>query len=92
MTAQPLSRAVLAILWLAVAGWKAIVFLAVLGDFDKEWPAAVFALMMAGMTVWAAVQWRGWMLAGTVWPRTGLLLALVMLMLPLEILSAEIGE
>lgn len=89
MSAATLSRSVHAVLWLAVAGWKALVFLALLSDFEKQWPLAAFALMMAGMTAWAAVQWRGWMLAGTTWPRTGMMMALVIL--PFDILSTELG-
>lgn len=91
MMALSLSRAVHAMLWLAVAGWKLLLVLEVLGDLDRRWPVAVFAFLMALMTAWAAMQWRAWMIAGREWPRTGLPMAAVMLLLPLKVLSAEIG-
>lgn len=91
MTAPPLSHAVHLMLWLAVAGWKLLLIMTLLGDLDQKWPVAAFALLMAILTAWAAVQWRGWMLAGREWPRAGLPLAGVMLLLPVKILSVEFG-
>jgi hypothetical protein len=91
MTALSISRAAYAMLWLAVAGWKLLLVLVLLGDLDRRWPVAVFAFVMALATAWAAVQWRAWMSVGREWPRTGLPMAAVMLLLPLKVLSVEMG-
>jgi hypothetical protein len=58
MMAVSISRAAYAMLWLAVAGWKLLLVLVLLGDIDRRWPVAAFALLMALATAWAAMQWR----------------------------------
>jgi hypothetical protein len=91
MTALTLSRTAYAMLWLAVAGWELLLVLELLGDLDRRWPVAVFAFVMALMMAWTAVQWRAWMSAGREWPRVGLPMAAVMLLLPCKVLSVEMG-
>lgn len=92
MSPALLSRATYAMLWATVGAWKLLLILELLGDFEKEWPVAVFALLMALAAVWAAMQWRAWMREAREWPRVGLPLAAVMLWLPLDVLSTEFGR